>query len=536
MDLDGAFHAAVGLKKTQVLAFFACAGRQNQERRPVVNRRGYALAVLAAMVITAGSSAAFGQEAPGASMQDKVNRMESLLKAQQEQIANLQQQVATQQAGGVEQMRVEEIKRVVQELFRDPAFRDQLPLNAGYDGGFFIKSGTDFMLKINGLMQARYVFDCVSNDKNRDHTSKLYGDDVSNSRSGLELSRIRLAFSGYAWDPNFTYRIELKADQTDAVNVYYAWMNYKFLDAAQVKIGLYKLPFGRQETTSDQKLMFVERSMANEVFNTGRSMGVMLFGSVLDKKVDYYASISNGFKDNLDQVDNADSTTQANNSLDTNPAVTARVVWHALYDQIGKDFESESDLEYHKKPAMDFGTSFAWNKDNGDARDVPLVFGIPSKDQTGPGGYSVLSSDAGNTIAQWGADAAFKYLGFALQAEYFLRMTDTFQGSAWALGSGHGDSSHQQGGYVQAGYFLVPQKLELAARMGGIWDFNGNNTWEYEAGVNYYIRGHNLKLQADVSRIYELPLGGGSAPSSRMNWTNQNDDLTLFQVQLQASF
>ncbi len=313
-------------------------------------------------------------------------------------------------------------------------------------------------------------------------------------------------------------------------------MNYKFLDAAQARVGLYKLPFGRQETTSDQKLMFVERSMANEVFNVGRSMGVMLFGSLLDKKVDYYASISNGFKNNLDPVDNADVASQADNKLDTNPALTARTVWHALYDQLGKDFESESDLEYHKKPALDFGTSFAFNKDNGDARDVPLVYGIPSKNQTGPGGYSVLSSDANAEMIQWGADVAFKYLGFAVQSEYFLRITDTSKGTAWALASNHDDSSHQQGGYVQAGYFIVPQKVELAARLGGIWDLNGNNTWEYEAGVNYYIRGQNLKMQFNVSRIYELPLGGGPSPSSRMNWTNQNDDLTLFQVQLQASF
>ena len=198
-----------------------------------MNRRGYALAALAVMMLAAGGSVAFGQES--AVSADRMNQLESMVKAQQEQIAGLQQQLASQQAGGVEQMRVEEIKRVVQELFRDPAFRDQLPLNAGYDGGFFIRSGQDFMLRINGAMQARYVFDCISNDRNRDHNSTVFGKDVGNDRSGMEFNRLMLSFSGYAWDPNFTYLIELRADDSESVNVHYAWMDYKFVDAAQVR-------------------------------------------------------------------------------------------------------------------------------------------------------------------------------------------------------------------------------------------------------------------------------------------------------------
>jgi phosphate-selective porin OprO/OprP len=413
-------------------------------------------------------------------------------------------------------------------LFRDPQFRDQLPLNAGYDNGFFIRSGQDFLLKINGLLQARYVGYCASNDVNYDHNSTLYGTDVGNDRSGMEFNRIRLDFSGYAWDPNFTYRIELQADDTDSVSIYYAWMNYKFADPAQLRIGLFKPPFGRQELTSNQKLLLVDRSMPNEVFNLGRSMGVMFHGSVLGKRLDYAASVTNGFRNNLDQVDNPDAT----NELDTNPAVAARVVWHALYEHLGNDFEGEPDLEYHKKPALDFGTSFAFNKNVGDQHNVTLPFSIPDAVRVGPGGYGLITDTEGTDITQWGADAAFKYLGFSMQAEYFLRMVNSSTNTSdWFLATGDGGSTHQQGGYVQAGYFIIPQKLELAARLGGIWDFDNDNTWEYAGGVNYYIRGHNLKLQADVTRIYELPVH-----SAGREFMNQNDDATIFRVQLQAAF
>jgi phosphate-selective porin OprO/OprP len=489
-----------------------------------VNRRACALTWLAAVMFVAGGSVAFGQE----NISDRMNQLESMVKAQQEQIAALQQQLAQRQTEGIEQMRVEEIKRVVQELFRDPQFRDQLPLNAGYDNGFFIRSGQDFLLKINGGMQARYLFDCISNDRNRDHASPLYGIDVANDRSGMEFNRLRLDFSGYAYDPNFTYLIELRADDGDSVYVRYAWMDFKFVEPAAVRVGLMQLPFGRSEPTDDFSLMFVDRSLASELFNAGRSMGVMLHGGLFDRKLDYYVAVTNGLNNDLDPVDNPDAT----NELDTNPAITARTVWHAMYDQLGKDFLTESDIEYHKKPALDFGASFAWNPNRGDTNNVLLPYAIPEAVRVGPGGYGMVNTYDTN-ITQFGADAAFKYLGLSIQAEYFLRMIEN-EGrflSPWFLATGNNGNSHQQGGYVQAGYFIVPEKLELAARLGGVWDFQNDNVWEYSAGVNYYIRGNNLKLQADFTRVYEAPIA-----DHVIEFMNQNDDMTLFRVQLQASF
>jgi phosphate-selective porin OprO/OprP len=289
-----------------------------------------------------------------------------------------------------------------------------------------------------------------------------------------------------------------------------------------------QLPFGRAEPTDDFGLMFVDRSLPSELFSAGRSMGLMLHGGLFDRKLDYYLAVTNGLNNNLDSVDDPDAA----NELDTNPAVTARAVWHAMYDQLGKDFLTESDITYHKKPALDFGTSFAFNKNVGDEHNVFLPFSIPDAVRVGPGGFGLVPDTEGTDITQWGADAAFKYLGFSVQAEYFLRMINSStNASDWFLATTDGGSTHQQGAYVQAGYFIVPEKLELAARVGGVWDFADDNMWEYSAGVNYYIRGNNLKLQADFTRVYEAPIA-----DNVIEFMNQNDDMTLFRVQLQASF
>jgi len=95
------------------------------------------------------------------------------------------------------------------------------------------------------------------------------------------------------------------------------------------------------------------------------------------------------------------------------------------------------------------------------------------------------------------------------------------------------NTSHQQGAQVQLGYFLIPKKLELAARVGAVWDIGpgSEGVWEYAGGLNYYLQGHNCKLQLDVTKINELPIRGSSA-----NFADVNDDVTMFRAQLQVAF
>jgi hypothetical protein len=90
---------------------------------------------------------------------------------------------------------------------------------------------------------------------------------------------------------------------------------------------------------------------------------------------------------------------------------------------------------------------------------------------------------------------------------------------------------------VQLGYFLpipgLEKKLEVAARAGGISALaNGQEgTWEYGAGLNYYIQGHNVKLQTDVNKVTEVPV-----TSSSNSLANVNDDALIWRVQLQLAF
>ena len=66
----------------------------------------------------------------------------------------------------------------------------------------------------------------------------------------------------------------------------------------------------------------------------------------------------------------------------------------------------------------------------------------------------------------------------------------------------------------------------LTSSHGGI-----EGTWTYAGGLNYYIDGHNVKLQTDVNHVSEAPFS-----SSQYSLANVNDDAWIWRVQLQVAF
>lgn len=463
-------------------------------------------------------------------LQVLIDRQDQRLQRQDETIAELQEQVQRPDAS-LEAARVDQVRELVREVMRDSEFRESLfpdTVQVGYDKGFYLRSADEqFLLKINGRLAMRYTY---YNDQKRNRSVAVR--QRFSDRSGLEIERLRVGFSGHLWGKDLTYRIEADGD-TDGQNRWetqYAWVAYKFADELRVRVGLFKVPFGRQETGSSSRLMLVDRGLANEVFNLDRSVGVVVFGALLDKKLDYWVAVTNGWHDANDRFGRSDPDRE----MDQNPAVVVRAVWHA----VGKYGKGESDLSYHEDPAVDVGLSFAYMDDNGDAGNPGIVYAIPDFFRDGFGGFGGVDSH-GTNITQFGADAGFKWRGLAATAEYWLKIVDVSDtnllglAAPYFVATANDDTSHQQGAQVQLGYFLIPKKLELAGRVGAVWDIGpgSEGVWEYAGGVNYYLQGHNCKLQVDVTKINELPIRGSSA-----NFVDVNDDVTMFRAQLQVKF
>jgi phosphate-selective porin OprO/OprP len=472
-----------------------------------------------------------------------VARLEALLAAQQQQIAALEHQVAAAQQGGMDAARAAQMKMQIREVLSETEFRESLmpsTLTAGYDKGFFIKSTDDkFKMKFNGMMQFRYTY-----YEARNENRYLLPGFRRQDRSGFDLARVRFRVSGHAYTKDLTYLLEMDMSQGSGYDarVQYAWVNYRFADEFQVKAGVFLVGGTRAGQGSTATMQFVEYPMINSVFGLGRGTGVRIWGDLLEGQGRYNLDIVNslGTPGTRTITNDEDLYTTGH---DNNPAIIFRTVWailggHCLHPDDAGDWVAPCDMAIHDEPALNVGFHYAFNEDWHDG-----TLRIPFKRQTffRSGGFGLTSSD-GLQVNQFGVDAGFKYMGFSATAEYVMRILDVRNAASppftplfqW---TGDASTNVQHGAYVQCGYFLpIPgheRKFEVVGRVGGMTANSGGveGTWIYAAGLNYYIEGHNVKLQADVTKVSESPTS-----ASGYSLANVNDDPLIFRVQLQLTF
>ena len=470
---------------------------------------------------------------------DRLSRLEKLLEVQQQHIQSLKRQVAAGSGSDPETARVEIMRQQIREVLSETGFRESLmqsTVTAGYDGGFFIRSSDDkFSLKVNGLLQFRWTH-YATRASNR-YFLPTY---QRNDRTGFDVERLRLDFSGHAYSPDWTWFIELEADAADGYDFILGegWVNYSFSDAFNMKAGLFKIASTRANMMGNGALQFVDRPVFDAVYGLGFGIGVRFWGSLFDNKMDYYVDLLNSLGSGEDFAIGRTITNDPA-ELDGNPGLALRAVWHVLGDDPGGDFTDEADLAMHESPALDIGFHYAFNDDQGDAFTTRIPF--PAVRNLFGGGFGLTTTN-GLQINQFGIDAAFKYHGFSATGEYVLRIVDPRRANRnpitpWTLLTGQDSTTVQHGAYLQVGYFLpipsLDNKLEAVARVGGISTLASGQegTWEYGAGLNYYIDGNNVKLQADMMKVTEAPI---SNPYTGL--ANVNDDVLLFRVQLQFAF
>ena len=70
-----------------------------------------------------------------------------------------------------------------------------------------------------------------------------------------------------------------------------AYVNYHGLRAAQIQAGLFKLPFGLEETTGGEKLDFIYRSLVSTRLAPGRDGGLMLHGRLVKRTLGYEVGV-----------------------------------------------------------------------------------------------------------------------------------------------------------------------------------------------------------------------------------------------------
>jgi hypothetical protein len=366
-------------------------------------------------------------------------------------VAALEQQVdrvARQRSAGPDMAgSIDRLSTQAAALERDvEALRTQVagierPGSAGggveYQRGFAWTTGDGaYSLKIGGFFQPRYEASLAEE-----------GDSVN--RSTFRIRRGRLALSGHVVREELTYKVQVETVSADAPALDY-FLDYELGPSLSVRAGQDKMYFTRVWWTSDATVDLIERPAGIEALRYDRDIGVWAHGAFLDGRLTYHAGISNGAGPNR-RNDNIDVATLAR--LDA-------VVLGERFDPFTGNLKPDPELR------LMVGA--------GAVHDLvqlpPAVAGTPVNNR------DVDADGDTDNVRVWStsADVALRWQGLELIAE------GIFRHEHWGTILSHSDNqplaelidANRQGtrrylaGYVHASYPIVPELLQVAARIG----------------------------------------------------------------------
>lgn len=196
--------------------------------------------------------------------------------------------------------------------------------------------------KISGYVMGRYTY--------------------AGNESSFRLRRVRLTLAGNIC-PQIDYKVQAELSSFKLLDAY---ANYKPFDQLKIKAGQFKIPFTIENTDySPTKMILVDYPMALQrlvgfseeignttLKNTGRELGVNLYGSLCKGRISYDLGIFNGVA--LNGVDN-------NKSKDVVGRLTINLMegWRIS----GSYFWGEYGKEYYARERWSVGTAYdkgAW--------------------------------------------------------------------------------------------------------------------------------------------------------------------------------
>jgi phosphate-selective porin OprO and OprP len=305
-------------------------------------------------------------------------------------------------------------------------------------------------LVISNRMQARYL------DENREVEPANDPD-----RSSFTIRRMRTKFDGWVYTKDLTYELQFDtAQQTNLLQD--ANVNYDFTKGKKflmLKAGQYKVPFGRQQLTSSGNQQFVDRSVVSDTFARGRDIGLQLWGTPNNSKIDWRVGVFNGNGRTVSRNDNDDLQ------------MNARLTWQPF----GDVKYSEGDFDSTTTPLFAIAAEY-------EANEFPIA----------AAGSTPAHADDRTIV---GGDVVFKFKGFSAFAELFQREHDR---------SNNLSDFDDEGYNVQLGYFVIPQKFEIALRFSELdpnSDVDDNEREERGLALGYFFNKHNHKLQADYREL-----------------------------------
>jgi len=283
-------------------------------------------------------------------------------------------------------------------------------------------------------------------------------DDTGLAKDGFSIAMARPYFRARAFHDQLKLFVQAElAGDPKLLDLEVTWQPMPELG---VRVGQFLTPFTRAFLTPVPLLQFPDFSRVNDAFRQNRDTGAMIFGATGGGRLEYYLGVFNG-----------NGINKAND--DTSVMGIGRVAVNPLRPMT---YDETPSLRGPVPVGLAIGLNGTADRAHPMTTTVDPTTGATTTVPAPP-----------ETRLRAGVDVAFVWDRFTFLAEGFARQTQPDQGKR----------KQGFGAYAQAGYFVVPKRLELAAR-GGFIDpdasADSDTQRNFEALVNGYVVGNHLKM------------------------------------------
>ena len=251
-----------------------------------------------------------------------------------------------------------------------------------------------------------------------------------------------------------------------------AVLRFKLNDSLNLWVGKFKYNLTRENLEACEAPLTLDRSaLIRAPFVSTRDKGVAVWGNLFDDKFQYRVDAMNGRND-------------SRLSPESNPRFSARVHISLLDPEKNYGYKG---TYMGKKKVLTIGAAY---------QTEAAVASVGTEDVD----YSAWTVDA---FAEYPIEDIGTFTVSGAYVEYDLE--DAYQnGSLDAEVTGF--TGEKNGGYVKVGYLLPNMPLQFFARSEGwsfakLGDVYDQEVSVYGGGLNYYVRGQNLKVTLEYSAL-----------------------------------
>lgn len=372
----------------------------------------------------------------------------------------------------------------------------QAKYRVGYDSGFaLIPEDFDespFTLKIDSRGMVRLT----GFRKSKEFWTNSAGvTSPIDNFTNFQIPRGRLIFTGNAFLPELTYllNIDFNTVTNYSINFFAYSLSYRFSRYLEIYAGLGKVPGARHWLMeSFAAYQGPDYAMSTTFFRPSLSQGVWFKGEPMDH-VFYHAMLANGF--NTENI--------VPGQLNDRFALAGSAWWEPL----GAFGTGYSDVENHKDLVLRVGASYTFAAGEGNQSETGGVENSAVRLSDGtlvstPGALAPGVTLNSFNIGLAAFDIAAKYRGVSLCGELYLQRLSDFKTNKPLPF----DATNAWGGFLQGGFFILPQTLELYSRSCLVSGAYGSGT-EVAGGFNWYIlKGkNNLRSTLDGAWLDNSP-------------------------------